>query len=102
MSPCRFAGGAPVWPPVGEDQRPMMHFDFQVTDLDSAVDEAVALGASVAGEQPQENVRVLIDPAGRQVLLCGLQLSVAFPKEAMIPACPARSVGQNPPMTPTG
>ena len=33
----------------------MMHFDFQVGDLDSAV-EAVALGASVAAEQPQENV----------------------------------------------
>ena len=48
---------APVWPPVDGEQRPMMHFDFQVGDLDSAVAEAVALGASVATAQPQENVR---------------------------------------------
>src|SRR4029450_7356255 len=55
---------APVWPPVDGEQRPMMHFDFQVGDLDSAVAEAVALGASVATHQPQENVRVLFDPDG--------------------------------------
>jgi hypothetical protein len=48
----------------------MMHFDFQVGDLDSAVAEAVALGASVAGHQPQENVRVLLDPAGHPFCLC--------------------------------
>jgi hypothetical protein len=29
-----------------------------------AVADAIALGASVAGYQPQENVRVLLDPAG--------------------------------------
>ena len=44
---------APVWPPVDGEQRPMMHFDFQVGDLDSAVAEAVALGATVAAHQPQ-------------------------------------------------
>jgi hypothetical protein len=43
---------APVWPPVVGQQRPMMHFDFQVGDLDSAVAEAVALGASVATTRP--------------------------------------------------
>ncbi|XUL92039.1 VOC family protein [Streptomyces galilaeus] len=48
----------PVWLPVEGEQRPMMHFDFQVGDLDSAVAEAVALGATVAEFQPQENVRV--------------------------------------------
>jgi hypothetical protein len=48
----------------------MMHFDFQVGDLESAVAEAVALGASVATEQPQENVRVLFDPAGHPFCLC--------------------------------
>jgi predicted enzyme related to lactoylglutathione lyase len=61
---------APVWPPTGGEQRPMMHFDFQVGDLDSAVAEAVALGASVATTQPQENVRVLLDPAGHPFCLC--------------------------------
>ncbi|MDQ1604582.1 MAG: hypothetical protein QOE01_2427 [Actinomycetota bacterium] len=61
---------APVWPPVDGAQRPMMHFDFQVGDLDSAVAEAVALGAKVAEHQPQENVRVLLDPAGHPFCLC--------------------------------
>ena len=56
---------APVWSPVDGEQRPMMHFDFQVGDLDSAVAEAVALGATVAAHQPQENVRVLLDPASK-------------------------------------
>jgi hypothetical protein len=48
----------------------MMHFDFQVDDLDSAVAEAVALGATLAAYQPQENVRVLLDPAGHPFCLC--------------------------------
>jgi hypothetical protein len=48
----------------------MMHFDFQVGDLDSAVAEAVALGASVVTHQPQDNVRVLVDPAGHPFYLC--------------------------------
>jgi predicted enzyme related to lactoylglutathione lyase len=59
----------PVWPPVPGEQRPMMHLDFQVDDLDSAVEDAVALGAALAGEQPQENVRVLFDPAGHPFCL---------------------------------
>ncbi len=61
---------APAWPPAEGEQRPMMHFDFQVGDLDSAVAEAVALGASVATFQPRENVRVLLDPAGHPFCLC--------------------------------
>jgi len=60
----------PVWPPAESDQRPMMHFDFQVEDLDEAVAEAVALGATLAMHQPQENVRVLFDPAGHPFCLC--------------------------------
>ena len=61
---------APLWPPVDGQQRSMMHFDFQVGNLDSAVAEAVALGASVAARQPQDNVRVLLDPAGHPFCLC--------------------------------
>ena len=59
----------PVWPPVDGQQRPMMHFDFQVGDLDSAVADAVALGATLADDQPQDNVRVLLDPAGHPFCL---------------------------------
>ncbi|HWD96276.1 MAG TPA: VOC family protein [Acidimicrobiales bacterium] len=60
----------PVWPPLSGNQRPMMHFDFQVGDLDSAVTEAVALGATLSAHQPQESVRVLLDPAGHPFCLC--------------------------------
>ena len=47
-----------------------MHLDFQVGDLESAQDEAVALGATVAAEQPNASVRVLLDPAGHPFCLC--------------------------------
>jgi len=60
----------PAWPPVEGHQRTMMHFDFQVGDLDAAVADAVALGATVADFQPQDNVRVLLDPAGHPFCLC--------------------------------
>jgi predicted enzyme related to lactoylglutathione lyase len=60
----------PVWPPEDGEQRPMIHFDFQVADLDAAVAAAVAGGATVAGYQPQETVRVLFDPAGHPFCLC--------------------------------
>ena len=60
----------PTWPPAPGDQRPMMHLDFQVGDLDAAVADAVALGASVATSQPQPHVRVLLDPAGHPFCLC--------------------------------
>lgn len=61
---------APTWPPVDGQQRTMMHFDFQVGDLDTAVAEAVELGATIAQFQPNDNVRVLIDPAGHPFCLC--------------------------------
>jgi catechol 2,3-dioxygenase-like lactoylglutathione lyase family enzyme len=61
---------APIWPPAAGEQRPMMHFDFQVGDLDSAVAEALPLGATLAEHQPQKNVRVLFDPAGHPFCLC--------------------------------
>jgi Glyoxalase-like domain len=60
----------PVWPPAPGQQRTMMHLDIQVEDLDAAGAGAVALGAQVAESQPQDNVRVLLDPAGRPFCLC--------------------------------
>jgi catechol 2,3-dioxygenase-like lactoylglutathione lyase family enzyme len=60
----------PVWPPVEGAQRPMMHLDFQVGDLDAAVADAVELGATLASSQPQENVRVMLDPVGHPFCLC--------------------------------
>ena len=60
----------PTWPPGPGAQRAMMHFDIEVTDLEAAVADAVALGARVAEFQPQDNVRVLLDPAGHPFCLC--------------------------------
>lgn len=60
----------PVWPPAPGQQRTMMHRDLEVADLDAAVADAVALGARVAEFQPQDNVRVLLDPDGHPFCLC--------------------------------
>ncbi len=60
----------PVWPPESGDQRAMMHLDIEVTDLDQGVEDAVGLGARLADHQPQDNVRVLLDPAGHPFCLC--------------------------------
>lgn len=59
----------PVWPPVGGSQQMMMHLDFEVDDLATATDHAVQLGAKLAAHQPQENVRVLLDPDGHPFCL---------------------------------
>jgi hypothetical protein len=66
------AGGyvPPVWPPLEAAQRPMLHLDFQVGDLEEAVEEALSLGATLATSQRQRNVRVLIDPVGHPFCLC--------------------------------
>jgi catechol 2,3-dioxygenase-like lactoylglutathione lyase family enzyme len=60
----------PAWPPATGEQRPMMHLDIQVDDIDLAVTDALALGAQLAAVQPNEHVRVLIDPAGHPFCLC--------------------------------
>jgi catechol 2,3-dioxygenase-like lactoylglutathione lyase family enzyme len=59
----------PVWPPAEGRQQMMMHLDFEVSDLRSAVEHAVELGAELAEHQPQENVRVMLDPAGHPFCL---------------------------------
>jgi catechol-2,3-dioxygenase len=53
----------PVWPSTPGAQQMMMHLDFEVADLASAVAHALELGAQEARFQPQDNVRVLLDPA---------------------------------------
>jgi predicted enzyme related to lactoylglutathione lyase len=54
----------PIWPPVEGAQRMTAHLDIAVDDLDAAVAHAVAAGATVAAFQPQEGVRVCLDPDG--------------------------------------
>jgi predicted enzyme related to lactoylglutathione lyase len=59
----------PVWPASEGRQQMMMHIDVAVDDLAAAVADAVGLGATLAGFQPQEDVRVLLDPAGHPFCL---------------------------------
>jgi catechol 2,3-dioxygenase-like lactoylglutathione lyase family enzyme len=59
----------PRWPSERSSQQMMMHLDIEVTDLPAAVERAVALGARPADSQPQDDVRVLYDPAGHPFCL---------------------------------
>jgi catechol 2,3-dioxygenase-like lactoylglutathione lyase family enzyme len=59
----------PTWPAGPGDQQMMMHLEIHVDDLDAAVAAATTAGATVAGHQPQEDVRVCQDPAGHPFCL---------------------------------
>ena len=47
----------------------MMHLDIGVTNLEAAVYDAIALGAELHVHQPQDDVRVMLDPAGHPFCL---------------------------------
>lgn len=59
----------PVWPAEGAHQQMLMHLDIWVDDLEAAVTHAVASGARLADFQPQERVRVCLDPVGHPFCL---------------------------------
>ena len=59
----------PVWPPEPGSQGMQLHLEVEVSDLEVAVAHAVELGATVAEHQPQDDVRVLLDPAGHPFCL---------------------------------
>nr|WP_143229556.1 VOC family protein [Actinophytocola xanthii] len=59
----------PVWPTEDGAQRMMAHLDIEVDDLDAAREHAVRTGAVVADFQPQDHVRVCLDPAGHPFCL---------------------------------
>jgi catechol-2,3-dioxygenase len=59
----------PTWPAAPGHQQMMMHIDIAVDDLAAAVADAIDLGATLADSQPNENIRVLIDPAGHPFCL---------------------------------
>ncbi|MFD7709897.1 VOC family protein [Streptomyces sp. NPDC059786] len=59
----------PVWPSTPHGQQMMMHLDIEVDEPAPAVERAVALGAAVADLQPQDDVRVLLDPVGHPFCL---------------------------------
>jgi catechol 2,3-dioxygenase-like lactoylglutathione lyase family enzyme len=59
----------PVWPAAPGEQQMMMHLDILVDDLDAASAHAQACGATVADFQPQQGVRVHLDPDGHPFCL---------------------------------
>ncbi|WP_315093369.1 VOC family protein [uncultured Cellulomonas sp.] len=59
----------PVWPATTDHQQMMEHLDIWVNDLDRGVEHALAEGATLAGFQPQDEVRVMLDPAGHPFCL---------------------------------
>jgi len=59
----------PAWPAVDGRQQMMAHLDIEVDNLATETERAVGLGAEVAGFQPQEQVRVCLDPAGHPFCL---------------------------------
>lgn len=59
----------PVWPAGPGDQQMQVHLDIGVDDLDAAGREVVRAGAVLADHQPQEDVRVYLDPVGHPLCL---------------------------------
>ncbi len=59
----------PTWPSGPGDQQMQLHLDIRVDDLDAAVALATEAGATVAQFQPQDDVRVCLDPAGHPFCL---------------------------------
>ena len=59
----------PRWPSGTSHQQMMLHLDIAVDDLDVAAAHAAASGAELAEFQPQDSVRVFIDPAGHPFCL---------------------------------
>ncbi|HZZ97274.1 MAG TPA: VOC family protein [Jatrophihabitantaceae bacterium] len=59
----------PAWPAQPGDQQMQLHLEIRVDDLEGARSHAVECGASVAEFQPQDDVRVCLDPAGHPFCL---------------------------------
>ncbi|HEX2772637.1 MAG TPA: VOC family protein [Micromonosporaceae bacterium] len=59
----------PTWPAEPGAQGMMLHLDIEVDDLAAAGAHAEAVGAVLADFQPQDDVRVYLDPAGHPFCL---------------------------------
>jgi catechol 2,3-dioxygenase-like lactoylglutathione lyase family enzyme len=59
----------PVWPSRPGEQIMQMHLEIRVDDLAAGCAHAAACGATLAAFQPQEDVRVHLDPDGHPFCL---------------------------------
>ena len=59
----------PAWPAGPGQPQMSVHLDIEVTDLAEASAHAEKAGATLADFQPQDDVRVYLDPAGHPFCL---------------------------------
>jgi catechol 2,3-dioxygenase-like lactoylglutathione lyase family enzyme len=59
----------PVWPSTPGEPPIQLHLEIRVTDLEGAAAYALECGAVLAEFQPQDDVRVCLDPAGHAFCL---------------------------------
>ncbi len=59
----------PVWPSEPGGPQMQLHLDIAVDHLEAGVAWAIECGATVADVQPQDHVRVMLDPAGHPFCL---------------------------------
>ena len=60
---------APQWP--GQEHPQQLHLDFRVADMQAAVAQAIALGATRVDPQPEgADFKVMLDPHGHPFCLC--------------------------------
>ena len=59
----------PTWPSASGQQQMMVHLDIAVENLDKGVAFAREIGARLSDHQPQDDVRVMLDPAGHPFCL---------------------------------
>ena len=59
----------PVWPAAPGQPQMQAHLEVRVDDLEAALAHALSCGAVLAQEQPQDDVRVCLDPAGHPFCL---------------------------------
>jgi len=59
----------PVWPSSTDQPQMSIHLDIATDDIAASVTLATELGATVAAWQPQDDVTVMLDPAGHPFCL---------------------------------
>jgi catechol 2,3-dioxygenase-like lactoylglutathione lyase family enzyme len=59
----------PVWPAEAGQQTATQHLDLWVADLEASSAWATECGATLADTQPQDDVRVFLDPSGHPFCL---------------------------------
>lgn len=54
----------PVWPATPGRQQQMEHLDFHVENMEEGVEYALSCGATLSEIQLEDDLRVMLDPAG--------------------------------------